>query len=306
MSGRKPDTDAELFFISRVTAAHQFVPRKFRHTASTKQSCIDLLRHDPENRASLQPPRPVPHYESAPFCAADCLAVIPARDEAATVSAVVTGVRAALACRVLVVDDASSDDTAAKARAAGAQTLRLPLGLGAWGATQAGIRYARRNGFAGVITLDADGQHLPESLPALFTAQARSGANVVIGTCIERLSRAKRIAWRYLRALTGLDLGDFTSGLRLYDAHAMEILAGPAASLLDYQDVGVLMLLAKSGLSITETPAPMLPRREGHSRVFASWPVVALYMLHTTVLCLAQLDAGRRHVPALPAGNSTC
>jgi hypothetical protein len=220
--------------------------------------------------------------------------VIPARNEAATVAAVVAGVRAALGCAVLVVDDGSSDGTAAAARAAGAAALTLPLGLGAWGATQTGIRYARRNGYAGVVTLDADGQHLPESLPALFAAQATNGANVVIGTCIERLSAAKRVAWRYLRTLTGLGLADFTSGLRLYDARAVEILAGPEASLLDYQDVGVLMLLVRNGLVIEETPVPMLPRREGHSRVFASWPVVARYMLHTTVLCLAQLDAGRR------------
>lgn len=229
--------------------------------------------------------------------------MIPARNEAATVGVIVAGVRATLGCDVLVVDDASTDATAAEVRTAGGEVLTLPLGLGAWGATQAGIRYARRNGYAGVITLDADGQHLPDSLPALFAAQARSGANVVIGTCIERLSRAKRIAWRYLRLLTGLRLGDFTSGLRLYDRRAIEILAGPEASLLDYQDVGVLMLLSKYALSIEETPTPMLPRRQGHSRVFASWWVVARYMLHTTVLCVAQLDAGRRHPSA---GSRAC
>lgn len=234
---------------------------------------------------------PIP---SLPLVASDCLAVIPARNETGTVAAVVAGVRRSLGCQVLVVDDASTDATAAEVRDAGGEVLTLPLGLGAWGATQAGIRYARRNGYPGVITLDADGQHLPESLPALFQAQARSGANVVIGTCIERLSRAKRIAWRYLRLLTGLRLGDFTSGLRLYDRRAIEVLAGPEASLLDYQDVGVLMLLSKHGLSIEETPTPMLPRRQGHSRVFASWWVVARYMLHTTVLCIAQIDAGRR------------
>ena len=231
----------------------------------------------------------------APLQASSCLAVLPARDEAATVGAVVEGVRRVLGCQVLVVDDASSDDTAATARKAGASVLTLPLGLGAWGATQAGIRYARRNGFAGVITLDADGQHLPESLPTLLAAQAESGSNVVIGTCVTRLSRAKRIAWRYLRLLTGLRLTDFTSGLRLYDASAIEILAGQEASLLDYQDVGVLMLLSRGGLRIAETPVTMLPRRAGHSRVFASWPVVAKYMLHTTVLCIAQLDPVRRN-----------
>jgi hypothetical protein len=57
------------------------------------------------------------------------------------------------------------------------------------------------------------------------------------------------------------------------------------------------MLLSRSGLRIAETPVPMLPRRAGRSRVFASWPVVARYMMHTTVLCLAQLDAVRRHSP---------
>jgi len=232
---------------------------------------------------------------SSPIQASACLVVMPARDEAPTVGTVVEGVRRTLGCRVLVVDDASTDGTAAAARAAGAAVITLPLGLGAWGATQAGIRYARRNCFSGVITLDADGQHLAESLPMLLAAQAQTGANVVIGTCVDRLSRAKRIAWRYLRVLTGLGLADFTSGLRLYDASAIEVLAGQAASLLDYQDVGVLMLLSRSGLHISETPVAMLPRRAGHSRVFASWPVVARYMMHTTILCIAQLDPVRRH-----------
>jgi len=227
--------------------------------------------------------------------AAQCLAVMPARDEAATVASVVAGVRATLGCTVLVVDDGSSDATATAARAAGAEVLRLPLGLGAWGATQAGIRYALRNGFRTVITLDADGQHVPESLPMLIAAHEASGANVVIGTCVGRLSRAKRIAWHYLRFLTGLKLTDFTSGLRLYDEQAIKVLAGQEASLLDYQDVGVLMLLSRSGLAIAETPVPMLPRRAGRSRVFKSWPVVARYMVHTTVLCIAQIDPVRRH-----------
>lgn len=241
-----------------------------------------------------------------PLDARRCLAVIPARDEVATVAIVVAGVRRALGCQVLVVDDASADRTAAAARSAGARTLKLPFGLGAWGATQAGIRYAWRNGFAGVITLDADGQHVPDSLPELFRAQAASRANVVIGTCTNRLSRAKRLAWHYLRLLTGLRLKDFTSGLRLYDERAMEILAGPAASLLDYQDVGVLMLLTGRGLHLEETPVRMLPRHSGHSRVFASWGVVLRYLMHTTILSISRLDAGRRRVAAPAREQKAC
>jgi glycosyltransferase involved in cell wall biosynthesis len=227
----------------------------------------------------------------------ECLAVIPARDEVATVGAVVSGVRETLGCRVLVVDDASTDGTAAAARAAGAEVLMLPVGLGAWGASQAGIRFAARNGYPSVLSLDADGQHPAASLPLLFQAHERSGANVVIGTCIERLSVPKRIAWRYLRMLTGLGLKDFTSGLRLYDTAAIEALAAPEASLLDFQDVGVLMLLAGKGLRIVETPTPMRERSVGHSRVFASWAVVGRYMFHTTILCISRLDFGSRRGP---------
>ncbi|MEZ5462442.1 glycosyltransferase family 2 protein [Dokdonella sp.] len=232
----------------------------------------------------------------------DCLAVIPARDECATVASVVAGVRAALGCRVLVVDDASTDGTGATARAAGADVLTLPIGLGAWGASQTGIRYARKHGFKSVLCLDADGQHMPDSLPLLFEARRQTNANVVIGTCFERLSLPKRIAWQYLRLLTGLRLRDFTSGLRLYDQQAMQVLAAPEASLLDFQDVGVLMLLAGKGMRITETPVPMQARKSGHSRVFASWAVVARYMFNTTILCISRVDLGTR--AAEPAAAS--
>lgn len=232
----------------------------------------------------------------------ECLAVIPARDECATVADVVRGVRAALGCRVLVVDDASTDGTAAAARSAGAEVLKLPIGLGAWGASQTGIRYAHKHGFRFVLCLDADGQHRPEYLPMLFEAHARTGDNVIIGTCVERLSLPKRIAWQYLRLLTGLKLRDFTSGLRLYDQHAIQILAAPEASLLDYQDVGVLMLLAGKGMRMSETPTPMRERTIGHSRVFASWAIVARYMFNTTILCISRLDLGSRNASPAPSG----
>jgi len=217
-----------------------------------------------------------------------CLVVIPARNEAATVASVIMGVREALNCAVVVVNDGSTDDTVALAQMAGATVLDLPFSLGAWGAAQTGIRYAHRHGYKFVITLDADGQHHPEELPMLFEAHKRGQANVVIGTFAERLSLAKRMAWRYFRFLTGLKVHDFTSGLRIYDEHTIAVLAGKEASLLDYQDVGVLMLLRKKGFVIEEVPTVMSPRRNGGSRVFASWFLVARYMLSTTVLAIAQ------------------
>lgn len=216
------------------------------------------------------------------------LTVIPARNESATVGEIVRRVRAVVGGEVLVVNDASSDDTSAQARLAGATVIDLPFGLGAWGAAQTGLRYAKRNHFRVALTLDADGQHHPEELPTLLDGWRRSGANVAIGTFPQRLSMAKRVAWRYFRVLTGIGVQDFTSGLRVYDRHAIRVLASRKASLLDYQDLGVLMLLRQKGLRLHEVPTVMSPRRTGGSRVFSSWPMVARYMLHTTVLCFAQ------------------
>jgi len=222
------------------------------------------------------------------------LVVIPAYNEAATVAEVVRDVIANAVCDVVVVNDASSDDTAAQARRAGAAVIDLPLNLGAWGATQTGMRYAQRNRYDAVVTFDADGQHHAESLPTLLAALEAGNADVVIGTYAQRLSTAKRIAWWYFRMLTGLPVQDFTSGLRAYSRRAARTLASREASLLDYQDMGVLMLLYQKGFLLRELETPMSPRKAGMSRVFTSWSVVARYMLHTTVLCFARLDVRGR------------
>ena len=202
---------------------------------------------------------------------------------------VVRGIVRALGCDVLVVNDASTDATAGIAQEAGARVIVLPLRLGAWGAAQAGLRYAVRNGYDLAITLDADGQHHPEELPALIAAHDAAGAAVTIGACPARLSQAKRIAWSYFRLLTGLTVTDFTSGLRVYDRRAIRALASRQASLLDYQDIGVLMLLRNKGLPIHEAPTAMSPRAAGASRVFSSWLTVFHYMVATTVLCIARV-----------------
>lgn len=217
----------------------------------------------------------------------DCLIVIPAYNEAATVGAVVDAARSATPSRVLVVSDASEDATVSEARAAGADVLELPVRLGAWGAIQAGLRYAARHGFEQVLTMDADGQHPVAALSGLRQGLERS--DVVIGTCPQRLSFAKRVAWGYFRLLTRLHVIDVTSGLRAYGPEAVALLARREASLLDYQDIGVLLLIARQGLTVEEVPVAMREREVGRSRVFSSWLSVARYMVHTTVLCVARV-----------------
>ena len=217
------------------------------------------------------------------------LYVIPARDEEASIGSLLDQLLPRVGGHVLVISDASTDDTASVARRHGAQVLELPLQLGAWGATQAGLRFAQRHGYRQVITLDADGQHEPECIGDLQRAQREMGADIVIGTFPQRLSRARKLAWHWFRLLSGLRVEDLTSGFRCYGAEAIDLLASTEATLLDYQDVGVLLLARRHGLLVAETPVKMYPRRAGRSRVFASWMTVAGYMLQTTLLCMARV-----------------
>lgn len=193
---------------------------------------------------------------------------------------------------VLVVNDFSQDDTAQVVQSFGLPCLSLPDQLGAWGATQTGIRYALSNGYDRVITMDADGQHLPNELGTLIQHKSEHN-HVIIGTFPQRLSKLKKLAWAFFKMLTHIKIRDLTSGFRLYDQKAMKILASKDASLLDYQDVGVLLLLLRSGLKIDEVPVKMLDRTDGKSRVFSSWLVVMKYMIQTTTLCLANFGVKR-------------
>jgi glycosyltransferase involved in cell wall biosynthesis len=194
------------------------------------------------------------------------IALIPAHNEEATVGIIVAQVLELWNYPVVVIDDCSTDATAQAARNAGATVLPLTLQLGAWGAIQTGLRYALRQGYRTAITLDADGQHEPEDIGTLLQPLVAGQADVVIGAFPERASRARRIAWSYFRWLTGLKLEDITSGFRAYNHAAMIVLASYEASLLDYQDVGVLLILRRKGLRTVEVPVAMQPRALGASR----------------------------------------
>ena len=220
--------------------------------------------------------------------------VIPAFNEEQLVAQVVHEVRG-LGLPVIVVDDGSTDATAHRAEEAGAVVMSMPLRAGAWGASQAGLKLALQMGWQHVVTMDADGQHLADSLPALLAASQHS--DVVIGACPQRASRLRHLAWGLFRSLSGLIVRDLTSGLRVYNRRAVRILLGATATMADYQDVAILLLLQANGLRLCEIPVPMRARADGKSRIFSSWGRVILYMLCTTLLSWS------RRCNALP--NST-
>lgn len=212
------------------------------------------------------------------------LVVIPARDEAAAVGDIVRRVQN-LGLSAVVVDDHSRDDTAEIARRAGARVLQLPFHAGCWVATQCGIRYGLDGDFDYVVTMDADGQHHPEEIEKLFEALNNDdGANVVIGACPSRCNRRRRLAWTVLRLLSGLKFRDLTSGFRIYDRQALQALQCHSCTLLEYQDVGVLLFLRDNGIKVSEADVIMQERFNGGSRIFRSWPAVAYYLMYSTLL----------------------
>ncbi|HHB92505.1 MAG TPA: glycosyltransferase family 2 protein [Thioploca sp.] len=218
--------------------------------------------------------------------------LIPAKNEVQTVGKVITEIKSKLSATIVVIDDASTDGTINIARSAGATVLSLPFSLGAWGAIQTGLRYAAKYNFKIAITMDADGQHEADSLPILLDAIQQ--CDVVIGAYPQRGSLSRQVAWQIFRKLSGINLEDLTSGLRAYNNKAIELLTSKSAILLDYQDMGVLILLHTAGLQVIEVPTLMYPRSNGHSRIFNSWLAVIKYMLCTGILCLAHGNYGKK------------
>lgn len=210
--------------------------------------------------------------------------IIPAFNEAATIGAVVDQCRAIGDFAVIVVDDHSRDETRPQAMAHGACVLSLPIHLGAWGAVQTGLCYAVRHGCELAVTLDGDGQHNPEDIPRLVRPLMDGTADLVIGSCPERGSRARRLAWTFFRGLTDLPVQDLTSGFRACNGKAARLLASRQATLLDYQDIGVLLLVQNAGLRILEVPVAMAPRRNGISRIFQNWGAVLWYLVYSGCL----------------------
>ena len=214
--------------------------------------------------------------------------LIPAFNEEDAIGDVIANIRAVCDFPIIVIDDFSTDKTIEKARAAGAAVIPLPTQLGAWGATQTGLRYALRNGYQVAVTMDADGQHEARSLHEIMSPVLEGITDVAIGACTERGSLMRQIAWVLMKKASGLTLEDITSGFRVYNRKAIRELASWRATLLDYQDIGVLLLLQRQGLSIVDVKVPMMPRRNGKSRIFHSWVLVAYYMCQTMVLGLSK------------------
>lgn len=190
-------------------------------------------------------------------------AVIPAYQAAATVGDVVGRVRAALpGAQIYVIDDGSRDATAAVARAAGAVVLTHASNRGKGAALKTGIEAAASQRADAVITLDADGQHAPEAIPALLAPLGQGSADMVLGA--RDRSGAMPIQRRFSNWLSsavtsrigGHAIIDAQSGFRAFRATLARAIR-PPESRYDYEAAFLLGALA-GGWRVISVPVPTI------------------------------------------------
>ena len=206
---------------------------------------------------------------------ASVLAIVPALNEEATVAAVVQAIRSDLGADVLVVDDGSTDATAAKAIAAGAWVARHPFNLGVGAALRTGFRHADVEGYLIAIQVDADGQHVATEAHTLLELVRSGEADVAVGSRFADgagaygIGAMRRFSMRVLSRIVSRRLGtritDTTSGFRAFDRVAIERFAQayPTAYLSD--TVEALLLTRDWGLKVVEVPVAMRERMGGQA-----------------------------------------
>jgi glycosyltransferase involved in cell wall biosynthesis len=229
------------------------------------------------------------------------LLIIPAYNEGATLSRVLERVRdAALGCEVVVVDDGSSDDTAAVARSTGATVLSHPFNLGYGAALQTGYKYALSVDAELLLQMDADGQHDPAQLAALAQPIRDDELDIVIGSRfigesdyeMEALRSVGRWLFTTLARLAGLHVSDPTSGFQAMNRHVVEVYSRDSFP-TDYPDVDVLLGAYRHGLRVGERPAAMAKAERASTLHGGLRPVYYVYKMLLSTWASSASKRGR-------------
>ena len=207
---------------------------------------------------------------------------------------------------MVVVDDASADDTADVAEAHGAVVLRLPFNVGIGGAVQTGFRFALDEGYELAVRLDGDGQHDASEIPKILAPVEAGEADLVIGSRFVdgsgsyRPPLARRLGIRVFARLVSLLGGqrvtDTTSGFVALSQTGIELFAEEYPH--DYPEVEATLVALRSGLRLTQVQVEMRERTTGSSSITF---VRSLYYIVKVMLAL--LVASLRRYPRLEAAR---
>ncbi len=210
----------------------------------------------------------------------DTLVFVPAWNEEQSLPAVLGELRSELpAADVLVVDDGSSDRTAAVAHELGAEVLSFGQNRGLRAAIAAGYEYAAGEGYAYCGRVDADGQHPVAELRRLLELVRTDACDVAVGSRFApgdgyeedryEPTPARRLGTGLLRGSMSMVLGkpfhDATSGMYAANARALPILARPYTS--GAPEVEAVLRLHEEGLRVQEVAVHMRERASGESKL---------------------------------------
>lgn len=213
--------------------------------------------------------------------------VVPAYNESAVLGPVVQSL-VERGHRVVVVDDGSTDASAAAARAAGGHVLRHGLNRGQGAALQTGIAYALARGAEQIVTFDSDGQHAAEDVDTLLAPLLAGRADVVLGSRFigvnDGIPPVRKIVLAAAVVFTRL-----ASGARVTDTHnGLRAFTRAAAAKLDIRldrmahASEILDQIAGHGLRFEEVPVHVryteYSRRKGQSSL-AALRILADYVL---------------------------
>lgn len=229
------------------------------------------------------------------------LVIVPAFNEERSLPAVTEDVRRhAPGADICVVDDGSTDRTAAVARGLGVTVLPLPTNLGIGGAVQAGYLWAHQHGYDAAVQFDGDGQHDASSLPALLEPVEADRADLVIGSRFIgdgefRSTFARRTGIRFLAGLIRVRCGarvtDSTSGYRAAGPRAIALFARGYPS--DFPEPESIAIARRAGLRVAEVAVRMRERVHGESSI--TFLRSALYIVKVTVALMLLPARPRRH-----------
>jgi hypothetical protein len=226
------------------------------------------------------------------FSCTQIAVVIPAFNEADNIESALKGIPGeieGLSVITLVVDDCSLDQTGSVAGKNGAFVARTPIQLGGGIATQAGFSILRETDIKYVVTMDADGQHLPSEMERLIKPLTSGMADVVIGSRLlgsyEDYSSIRilgvRFFGKFISFITGKTVTDPSSGYRALTADAMKTLD---LRQRQYHTSELIIEAIKRGLRIVEVPITVRRRLSGTSKkggVFAYATGFAKVVLQT-------------------------
>jgi len=208
--------------------------------------------------------------------ACDYWIVIPGYNEAATIRDVAS--RAKRHCpNVVIVDDGSTDGTAAALAGLDVTVLCNEQNRGKAGSLARGFDYALAQGAMGVITLDADGQHAPEEIPSFFEQAAKHPTAFLIGARRREQRRssvsryiANRIADFWIGWAAGLPIEDSQSGFRLYPASLLRAVSLKSDKTRSFVfESEILIEAARQGIECRNVEITVQPRsgpRPSHFR----------------------------------------